>query len=91
MGDWQKFNRTSLPEKQYFYSHLNMDNITNPDYAHAKRVCKDFEIKNLGEFHDLYVQSNTLLLADVIENFRSICLKIYELDPAKFILTPGLT
>ena len=68
-----------------------MDNITNPDYAHAKRVCKDFEIKNLGEFHDLYVQSNTLLLADVIENFRSICLKIYELDPAKFILTPGLT
>ena len=91
MGDWQKFNRTSLPEKQYFYSHLNMDNITNADYTHAKRVCKGFEIKHLGEFHDLYVQSNTLLLADVIENFRSICLKIYELDPAKFILTPGLT
>ena len=91
MGDWQKFSRTSLPEKQYLYSHLNMDNITNPDYAHAKRVCKDFEIKNLGEYHGLYVQSNTLLLADVIENFRSICLKIYELDPAKFILTPGLT
>ena len=91
MGDWEKFNRTSLPEKRYFYSHLNMDNITNADYAHAKRVCKDFEIKNLGEFHDLYVQSSTLLLADVTENFRSICLKIYELDPAKFILTPGLT
>ena len=68
-----------------------MDNITNADYTHAKRVCKGFEIKHLGEFHDLYVQSNTLLLADVIENFRSICLKIYELDPAKFILTPGLT
>ena len=63
---------TSLPEKEDFYSHLNMDNITDSDYAHAKKVCKDFEIKNLGEYHDLYVQSNTLLLADVFENFRNM-------------------
>ena len=90
MDDWEKFNETSLPEKEDFYSHLNMEDITDADYAHAKRVCKDFEIKNLGEYHDLYVQSNTLLLADVFENFRNMCLKIYELDPAKFLSAPGL-
>ena len=67
-----------------------MEDITDADYAHAKRVCKDFEIKNLGEYHDLYVQSNTLLLADVFENFRNMCLEIYELDPAKFLSAPGL-
>ena len=67
-----------------------MEDITDADYAHRKRVCKDFEIKNLGEYHDLYVQSNTFLLADVFKNFRNMCLEIYELDPAKFILAPGL-
>ena len=53
-----------------------MEDITDADYAHARRVCKDFEIKNLGEFHDLYVQSNTLSSADVFENFRNMCLEI---------------
>ena len=67
-----------------------MEDITDTDYAHAKRVCKDFKIKNLGEYYDFYVQSDTLLLANVFENFRNACLKIYELDPAKFLLTPGL-
>ena len=85
MDDWKKLNKTSLPEKEDFYSHLNMEDITDADYAHTKRVCKDFEIKNLGEYHDLYVQSNTLLLADVFENFRNMCLKIYELDPSRFL------
>ena len=89
MDDWEKFNETSLPEKEDFYSHLNMEDITDADYAHAKRVCKDFEIKNLGEYHDLYVQSNTLLLADVFENFRNMCLEIYEFDPAKFLSARG--
>ena len=85
-------NETLLPEKEDFYSHLNMEDITDADYAHAKRVCKDFEIiKNLGEYHDLYVQSDTSLLADVSENFGNMCLKIYEIDPAKFLSTPGLT
>ena len=67
-----------------------MEDITDTDYVHAKRVCKDFKIKNLGEYHDFYVQSDTLLLVNVFENFGNICLKIYELDPAKFLLTPGL-
>ena len=57
-----------------------MEDITDADYAHIKRVCKDFAIKNLGEYHDLYVQSNILLLADISENLRNMCLKIYELD-----------
>ena len=90
MDDWEKFNETSLPEKEDFYSHLNMEDITDANYVHAKEVCKDFEIKNLGEYHDLYVQSDPSVLADVLENFRNMCLEIYELDPAKFLSAPGL-
>ena len=90
MNDWEKFNETSLPEKEDFYRHLPMEYITDADYAYAKRVYKDFEIKNLIEYHDLCVQSDTLLLVDVFENFRNMCLKIYELDPANNISAPGL-
>ena len=67
-----------------------MKDITGIDYAHAKRVCKDLEIKNLGEYHDLFVQSNTLLSADIFENFRNMWFEIYELDPAKFLSASGL-
>ena len=95
MDDWEKFNETSLPETEHFYSHLNMEDITDADYAHAKRVSKNFEIKKLGEYHDLYahdlyLQSNTSLLADVFENFRNMCLKIYKFDPGKFLSAPEL-
>ena len=90
MDDWEKFNETTLPKKEEFYSNLNMEDITDADYMHAKRVCKDFEIKNLGEYHDLYLKSDTLLLADVFKNFRKMCLKIYHLDPVKFLSAPGL-
>ena len=90
MYDWEIFNKTPLPEKEDFYCLLNMEDITDANYAHAKRVCKDFEVKNLGKYPDLYVQRDTLLLADVFENFRNVCLKIYELDPAKFLSAPGL-
>ena len=91
MDDLEKFNETSLPEKEDFYNYLNMEDITDADYVHAKRVCKDFEIKNVGEYNDFYVESDTLLLADVFENFRNMCLKIHELDPAKFLSAPGLS
>ena len=67
-----------------------MGDITDAEYAHAKRVCKGFEIKNLGDYRHLYVSSNTLLLPDVLENFRIMCLEIFELDPAKFISPPQL-
>ena len=90
MDDWEKFNETTLPEKEEFYSNLNMEDITDADYMHAKRVCKDFEIKYLGECYDLYLKSNTLLLADAFKNFRKMFLKTFRLDSAKFILAPGL-
>ena len=88
MDDWKKFNETSLSGKEDFYGHLNMEDITDAEYAHAKRVCKDFEKKkNLGEYHDLYVQTITLLLEDVSENFQNMCLEIFELEPAKFLFS----
>ena len=87
MVDREKFNETTLPEKEEFYSNLNMEDITDEDYMHGKRVCKDF---NLSEYHDLYLISDTLLLADVFESFRKICLKIYQLDPTKLLSDPGL-
>ena len=90
MDNWEKFNETSLPDKKAFYSELNKESITDEDYAHAQKVWKKFEIKNLGEYHGLYVQSDTLLLADVFENFRDKCIKIYELDPANFSSAPRL-
>ena len=76
LDDWEKFNETSLIEKEEFHSNLNMEDITDSDYNHAKRTCRDFEIKYLGEYHDLYPKSNTLVLADVFENFRKMCLEI---------------
>ena len=85
-----KFNEISLSEKDDFCDHLNMEDITDADYVHAKRVCKNSEIKNLGEYHDLYVLSDKLLLADVFEKFRNMCLKICELDPTRFLTAPGL-
>ena len=86
---WEKFNETLLPDKA-FYSNLNMADITDVDYRHAKRVFKNLSNKNLGDYYDLYVQSDTLLPADVFENFRNMCIKIYELDPAHFLSAPGL-
>ena len=90
MEDWEKFNETKLPEKEEFYSNLNMENITDVDYMHAEIICKDFEIKNLGEHHDLYLKNDPLLLVDVFENFRKMCFKIYCLDTVKVLSAPGL-
>ena len=90
MDNWERFNETSLPNKESFYSNLNMKNIDDIGYRHGNNVFKRFKLKNLGEYHDLYVQSDTLLLADVFENFRNMCLKVYELDPAHFLSLPGL-
>ena len=90
MDGWDKFNETSIPNKESFYSNLTMENITETDYIHANNVFKTFKLNNLGDYHDLYVQSHTLLLADVFENFRKACIKTYELDPAHFISLPGI-
>ena len=67
-----------------------MENITDIDYRHANKIFKKFKLKNLSNYHDLYVQSDTLLLADVFENFRNMCIEIFELDPAHFLSASGL-
>ena len=76
--------------KKLFYSKLNLENITDKDYECFKKVWGAFEIKNIGKYHDLFVQCDTFLLADVFENFRNKCIEIYELDPAHFLSAPGL-
>ena len=88
--NWEIFNETSLPSKESFYSNLNTEDIDDIDYRHGNNVFNKFKLNNLGDYHDLYVQSDTLLLADVFENFRDMCLKEYEQDPAHFLLLPGL-
>ena len=90
IDEWNKFNEKLLPGKDSFYSNLTLENINETDYAHANNVFKKFNINNLGEYHDLYVRSDTLLLADIFENFRQSYLKNYELDPAHFVSLPGL-
>ena len=86
----QKFDEATIPPKEVFYSKLNLETITDKDYAHVQKVWDAFETKNCGKYHDLYVLCDTLLLADVFENFRDKCIEIYELDPAHFLSAPGL-
>ena len=83
MNRLKRFDET-LPDKEAFHSELNLQDITNEDYAHAQKVWEKFEIKNIGEYHD------KLLLADVFDNFRNKCIEFYEHDTAHFLSTPGL-
>ena len=88
INNWQRFNET-LPGEKDFYSNLTMEAVTNADYKHGKRVWEDFRMQNLDEYYDLYVQSNTLLLADTSESFCNRCIQIYELSPAHFFSATG--
>ena len=90
MDSFDKFN-DKLPTKEEFYSILNDEHISDEDYQHAQNVWKKFNLKNMGEYHDLYLQSDILLLADVFENFRKTCLKYYKLDPCHYFTSPGLS
>ena len=89
MDSWERFDETSLHDEEAVYSSLNMENITVVNYKHAKRVFKNLNKKNLGDYDDLSVRGS-LLLADVFENFRNKCIEIYELDPAHFLSAPEL-
>ena len=89
MDSWDKFNETELPTKKDFYSEKNKEHINDKDYEHAQKVFRK-NYNNIGDYHDLYVQLDTLLLADVFENFRNMCLKIYDLDPSYFYSALGL-
>ena len=83
-------DETTLPPKKTFNSKLNLEDISNKDYLHPQKVWEEFGIRNLGEYHDLYVQTDTLLLADVYEKFRDKWIEIYRLDPSYFLSAPGL-
>ena len=90
MDCFKKFDQTELPAKEQFYSVLNSQHITNGEYNHATKVWETFNIKTMGEYHDLYLKSDVLLLADVFESFRKTCLQYYKLDPCHYFTSPGL-
>ena len=91
MDSCERFNETKLPDKKSFYNRLNQEDIINKDHKHGRNVWETYGMQNMGEYHDLYVQSDTIMLTDIFENFRNNCMKIYELDPAHFLSAPGLT
>ena len=90
MDSFDKFNK-KLPMKEEFYSVLNNEHISDEDYKHTQNVWNTFSLKNMGEYHDLYLKSDILLLADVFENFRKTCLEYYKLDPCHYFTSPGLS
>ena len=89
MTDWDKFKEMKLPPREAFYSKLNMAGVRE-DYEHANRIWKEFGLKNLGEYHDLYLKTDVILLANAFEAFRKVYLKNYGLDPVHFYTAPGL-
>ena len=89
IDSWERFNETSLPPKKDFYSELTLEDISDKDYNHAQKVFEEY-CTDMGDYHDLYVQTDTLLLADVFEKFREKCIEIYGLDPSYFYSAPGL-
>ena len=91
MDIFQQFNQTGLPAKEQFYSILNDQHITNDEYDHVRKVWKAFNVNRMGEYHDLYLKSNVLLLADVFKSFRKTCLQYYKLDPCHYFTSPGLS
>ena len=90
MSSWNKFMETELLPIEAFYSNLNMPNISDEDYQHVQHVWNAFSIHNIGEYHDLYLRTDVILLANMFEAFRDTCLEHYKLDPAHFYTSPGL-
>ena len=92
MDSWERFNETSLPPKTSFYSELNLDDISDKDYLHAQKVFEEKFSTDMGDYHDLYVQCDTLLFADVFGKCRDTCtdIYIYGLDPSYFLSAPEL-
>nr|XP_049699656.1 uncharacterized protein LOC126055254 [Helicoverpa armigera] len=91
MNTWKKYEETKLPPKEFFYNTLKMEHITDEEYKHAKTVWDAFKITTIGEYTDLYLKCDVLLLCDIFENFRNISLKYYKLDPAYYVTAPSLS
>ena len=91
MSSFEKFENSRLPKKEDFFSAMNNEHITDEEYQHAQNVWGEFGLSSMGEYHDLYLKSDILLLTDVFENFRKACQQYYELDPAHYFTTPGLS
>jgi len=91
MTDESRFDETTLPPQSAFYNKLTDSDITNENYQHAQTVWSTFKMNNLGDYHDLYKKTDVLLLFDVFENFRNVCLRHYQLDPSHYFTAPGLS
>ena len=91
MDSFKKFDETRLPTKENFYSILNNEHISDEDYKHAQTVWETFNLNTMAEYHDLYLKTDVLLLADVFENFRRTCSEYYKLDPCHYFTSPGLS
>jgi hypothetical protein len=91
MDRWEKFDEKRLPERSAFYSSLYEEEVNEEDYSRACKVFDRFNCNNLGDYHDLYLKTDVLLLADVFEDLRRVCLDNYKLDPAHYISAPGLS
>ena len=89
MDSWERFNETLLPTKKIFYSVLILEDISDKDYEHAQEVFKEY-CTDMGDYHDLYIQTDTFLLADIFEKFRDTCIEVQGLDPSYFYSAPGL-
>ena len=87
----ERLQETQLPPKSAFYSKLNNKDISDEDYNHAQKIWKEFGMKTMKDYHDLYLELDVLLLADVFENFREVCLDNYKLDQAWYLTAPGLS
>lgn len=90
MNKCSRFNETNNPLIDKYDSKLNNTKTSKEDHIHLNKVSDTFKIKDLGIYHDLYVQTDVTLLADVFESFRKMCLEIYELDPVRFVSAPSL-
>ncbi|XP_073990913.1 uncharacterized protein [Rhodnius prolixus] len=87
---FEKLRETVLPPKEAFYSTLNECHISDEDYQHAQSVWEAFEIRTLGGYSELYLKVDVMLLCDIFENFRDVCIRAYSLDPAWYFTAPGL-
>ena len=91
MDSYEKFDEKCLPAKENFYNDLTKEDITEEEYTFVHEVWKTFNLENMGQLHDLYMETDVMLLADVFETFRDVSLKNYKLDPAHFTTAPALS